>query len=114
MTTDQNDAAAWEPTVSIVISGVTAVAGIFGLIVAGSMLTGPRDRGMDGLGEFVLMMAAMGGTLVANVVGMITAGVGLARAKNRGVRTPPLNVTFVANLVEFFLVFALPTIMGRT
>jgi hypothetical protein len=111
--TDRDDAAAWEPTASIVISGVTAVAGVFGLIVAGSMMTGPRDRGMEGLGEFVLMMAAMGGTLAVNVIGMITAGIGWTRAKNRGVRTPPLNVTFVANLVEFALVFALPVVMGR-
>lgn len=113
MTDDQNNAAAWEPTVSIVISGVTAVAGILGLIVAGSMMTGPRDRGLEGLGEFVLMMATMGGTLFMNVIGMITAGIGLTRAKNRGIRTPQLKVTFVANLVEFFLVFALPAIMGR-
>jgi hypothetical protein len=113
MTTDQDDAAAWEPTAAIVISGVTAVAGLLGLIVAGSMLTGPRDRGMEGLGDFVVTMAVMGCTLVVNVIGMITAGIGLSRAKNRGVRTPALNVTFVGNLVEFFLVFALPTIMGR-
>ena len=109
----QPDAAAWEPTVSIVISGVTAVAGILGLVIAAWVMTGPRDGGMERLGEFILLMAAMGGTLAATAVGMIAAGVGLIRSNNRGVRTPSLKVTFVANLAEFALVFLLPSIMGR-
>jgi hypothetical protein len=109
----QSDPSAWEPTASIVISGVTATAGAIGLAVAAWSMTGPRDGGLERLGEFVLMLAGMGGTLAAAAVGMIAAGVGLIRSKNRLVRTPPLKWTFAANLIEFALVFLLPSIMGR-
>ena len=97
----------------IVISGVTALTGALGLVLAGWLMTGPRDGGIERLGEFVLLMAAMGGTLAATAGGMIAAGVGLTRSKNRGVRTPQLTLTFAANLAEFALVFLLPSIMGR-
>jgi hypothetical protein len=97
----------------IVISGVTALTGALGLVLAAWLMTGPRDGGMERLGEFVLLMAAMGGTLAATAVGMIAAGAGLTRSKNRGVRTPQLTPTFAANLAEFALVFLLPSIMGR-
>jgi hypothetical protein len=113
MNENQSDPAAWEPTAAIVISSVAALAGAIGLVLAGSLLNGPPDGGMERLGEFVLLMAAMGGTLAVTAIGMITAGIGLSRAKNRGVRAPQLHVSLLANLAEFCLVFALPVIMGR-
>lgn len=113
MNTKQADAPEWEPTASIVLSGVTAVAGLFLLIGAGWLLTGPQQGGMEHLGEFVLLMAAMGGALVTTLVGMITAGVGLVRSNTRGVRAAQLYVTFTANLAECVLVFLLPAMMGR-
>ena len=84
------------------ISSVAALAGAIGLVLAGSLMNGPRDGGMERLGEFVLLMAAMGGTLAVTVFGMISAGVGMVRSKNRGVRAPQLNLTFLANLAEFW------------
>ena len=114
MTSDQHqEAAAWEPTVAIVISSVAALAGLIGLVIAGWQLNGPRQPGLEHIGGFLLLMAAMGATLTANVVGMIAAGIGLARAKNRAVPAPALKVTFVVNLLEFWLVFLLPAIFGR-
>lgn len=113
MNNDQPEPSAWEPTASLVISGVSAVAGAVGLVVAGSLMDGPRQGGLEHLGAFVLMMLAMGGTLVAAAVGMIAAGIGLKRSKDRGVRTPALTYTFAANLAEFWLVFLLPMITGR-
>jgi hypothetical protein len=113
MTTGQPEPREWEPTVSIVISGVAALAGAVGLVGAASLLDDPRDAGMERLGDFVMLMAAMGGVLAATVVGMIAAGIGLARSHRRGIRTPPLRVTFIANLAEFCLLFLLPVIMGR-
>ena len=113
MNTDQHDPSEWEPTASLVISGVAAIAGAIGLVIAGWSLSGPRQGGLEHLGEFVLMVAAMGGTLAASAVGMIASGIGLKRSKDRGVRTPALNVTFAVALVEFWLVFLLPAIMGR-
>ena len=113
MDSEHTDTPAWEPTASIVISGVTAIAGATGLYMAGSFLAGPQHGGMEHPGGFVLMMAAMAATLVVTIVGIMTAGIGLARSKNRGVNAPALNVTFAVNLAEFVLVFALPAIMGR-
>lgn len=111
--TDTGQPDVWEPTAAIIVSGVTAIAGAIGLVVAGWMLTGPRQAGLERLGEFVVTMAAMGATLGATVIGMMAAGIGLKRARDRGVRTPPLTVTLVVNLGEFWLVFLLPAIMGR-
>ena len=114
MTSDQHqEAAAWEPTVAIVISSVAALAGLIGLVIAGWQLSRPRQRGLEHIGEFLLLMAAMAATLAATLVGMIAAGIGLKRAKNRDVSAPALKVTFVANLLEFWLVFLLPGIFGR-
>lgn len=88
MNSDETNVPAWEPTVSLVISGVTALAGAAGLVAGGWSMTGPRQGGLENLGGFVLMMLAMGGTLAASVTGMIAASIGLKRSKNRGVRTP--------------------------
>jgi hypothetical protein len=106
---DDNDASTWEPTASIVISGVAALlAGTLAIVVARWAMTAPRQGGMEHLGDFVLTLAAWAGMLAASVVGMIAAGIGLHRSRIRGVRTPALRVTFAANLGEFFLVFLLP------
>ena len=113
MNSDGTNAPAWEPTASLVISGVAALASAVGLVVAGWSMSGPRQGGLEHLGEFVLMMLAMGGTLAASATGMIAAGIGLKRSKDRGVRTPALIWTFVVNFAEFWLVFLLPGIMGR-
>lgn len=113
MDSEHADTPAWQPTVAIVISGVTAIAGAIALIMAGSYLAGLRQGGLEQLGEFVLLMAALGAAFIATIVGILAAGIGLARATHRGVNTPSLKVTLVVNLGEFVLVFALPAIMGR-
>jgi hypothetical protein len=113
MKAGQPDPPMWEPTAGIVISGVAALAGAIGLLLAASLLNGPRQGGMERLGEFVLLMGTMGGTLVVTGVGMLAAGIGSIRSNRRGIRTPSLLVTFIANLAEFCLVFLLPMIMGR-
>ena len=111
MEIDGTDASTWEPTASIVISGVTALlAGMLAIIVARWVMVAPRQGGLEHMGGFLVALAAWAAMLAASVVGMITAGVGLSRSKARGVRTPALRVTFAANLIEFFLVFLLPAL----
>ena len=115
MTSDPDqEAAAWEPAVAIVISSVAALAGLIGLVIAGWQLNGPRQPGLEHIGGFLLLMAAMGATLAATVVGMIAAGIGLKRAKNRDVPAPALRITFVINLLEFWLLFLLPPSSGAS
>ncbi len=105
---DDNDASTWEPTASIVISGVAALlAGTLAIVVARWAMTAPRQGALEHLGDFVLTLAAWAGMLAASAVGMIAAGIGLHRSKARSVRAPALRITFPANLVEFFLVFLL-------
>jgi len=49
---DDNDASTWEPTASIVISGVAALlAGMLAIIVARWAMTAPRQGGLEHLGS---------------------------------------------------------------
>jgi hypothetical protein len=109
--TGPDDSAAWEPTAAIVISCVAAIAAVIGIVLAVLMLSGDNQRGLEGIGGFIVALFGLGLTLVSSAVGMIASGIGLKRARNRQVRAPALNVAFVVNLIVFWSTFIIPWLM---